>query len=112
MKAVDDSLAALNVTPDWFVTSKMIKKPLTALYGDNNILYFNEDSGDFVFSCNEMGILSTDLNNIILDDSNYDEHDTETFIHIRLLAWYIKLGKRKPFKKRIKWRINGYSVAS
>ena len=26
MKAADDSLAALNVTPDWFVANKMIKK--------------------------------------------------------------------------------------
>ena len=43
-------------------------------------------SGDAIFSCNEVGILSTDLNNIILDDTNYDEHDTETFIQIRLLA--------------------------
>ena len=26
-----DSLATLKLTPDWFVTSKMIKKPFTAL---------------------------------------------------------------------------------
>ena len=39
MKAGDDSRAALNVTPDWFVTSKIIKKLLTALYGDDNILW-------------------------------------------------------------------------
>ena len=56
-------------------------------------------SGDAIFSCNEVGILSTDLNNIILDDTNYDEHDTETFIHIKLLAWHIKLEKRKSFEK-------------
>ena len=28
-KAVDDSLAGLNLIPDWFVTSKMIKKHFT-----------------------------------------------------------------------------------
>ena len=31
-EAVDDSLAALKIIPDWFVTSKMIKKLYTALY--------------------------------------------------------------------------------
>ena len=35
-----------------------------------------------------MGILSIDINNINLDDTNYDEGDPETVIHIRLLAWH------------------------
>ena len=54
-RAADDSLAALKLIPDWFITSKMIKNLLTALYTDENIFYFNEDSGDIVFSCNKMG---------------------------------------------------------
>ena len=54
--AVDDSLAAVKLIPDWFVISKTIKKLYTALYADKNILYFDEDSGNVVFSCNEMGI--------------------------------------------------------
>ena len=33
-----------------------------------------------------MGILNTDLNNINLDDTDYDEDDPETIIYIRLLA--------------------------
>ena len=41
-EAVDDSLAALKFIPDWFVTSKMIKKLITDVYTDDNILYFNE----------------------------------------------------------------------
>ena len=39
----------------------MIKKLYTALYGDENIPYFDKDSGNVVFSCNEMGILNIDL---------------------------------------------------
>ena len=35
-KAVDDSLAAFKLVPDWFVTCKMIKKLFTALYADEN----------------------------------------------------------------------------
>ena len=53
-EAVDDSLAALQFIPGWFVTSKMIKKLFTALYADENIPYFNEDSGDAVFNYNKM----------------------------------------------------------
>ena len=57
-KAVDGSLAAMKLIPDWFVTSKMIKKLYTALYADENILYFNEDAGNVVFYCNKMGTLN------------------------------------------------------
>ena len=41
-KAVDDSLAALKFIPDWLVTSKMIKEHSTALYANENILYFKD----------------------------------------------------------------------
>ena len=37
-----------------------------------------------------MGILNIDLNNINLDDTNYDEGDPEIIIHIRLPAYDIK----------------------
>ena len=83
-KAVDDFLPGLRFVPDWIVASKMIKKILTALYADDNILYFKEVSGNVVLSCNEMGIVSIDLNNINRDNTNYDEDDLETIIHIRL----------------------------
>ena len=56
-EAVDDTLATLKLIPAWFVTSKMIKKLFTALYADENILYFNEDSGNIVFNCNGIGFL-------------------------------------------------------
>ena len=67
------------------------------MYADENILYFNEDSGNVIFSCNEMGILNIDLNNINLDN-NFDEDDPDTVILIRLLAWYIKFEKRIALK--------------
>ena len=47
-----------------------------------------------MFSCNEMGILNIDLNDINLDN-NFDEHGPDTIIHIRILASYIKFDKRK-----------------
>ena len=65
------------------------------------ILYFNEDSDNVVFTCNEMGIFNIDLNNIIFDDTNYDEDDSDAIISVRLLAWHIKFEKRKRLKKKI-----------
>ena len=97
-EAVDDSLPALKHICNWFVRSKMIKKLFATLYADENILYFNEDSGNVVFHCNEMGILNIDLNDIDLD-SNFDKDDPDTIILIRLLAWHIKFEKRKALKK-------------
>ena len=44
-EAVDDCLAVLKLVSDWFVKSKMIKQLFTALYADENTLYFNEESG-------------------------------------------------------------------
>ena len=68
----------------------MIKNLLTALYTDDDMLFFNEDSDDFIVFCNERGILSVYHNKINLDDINYDVDDVDAIIHIRLLAWQIK----------------------
>ena len=48
-EAIDNSLAALKVILDWFVTSKMSKKLYTTLCPDKNLLGFNEDFGDAHF---------------------------------------------------------------
>ena len=79
----------------------MIKNPFTALYTYDNILYFNEDSGNAVFSRNGMGILNIYLNNINLDDIDYNQDDPETIIYIRLLDCHIKFKKRKALKKEL-----------
>ena len=50
------------------------------------MFYFNGDSDNVVFICNEMDILNIDLNNIGPDDTNYDEDDSDTIILIKLLA--------------------------
>ena len=86
-EAVDSSLAALKLITDWLVTSKMIEKFFTALYADENILYFNEYSGGVIFICDETGILNKDLNNIIVDN-NFDGDHPDTIILAKLLAWH------------------------
>ena len=49
-KAVDTFLSTLNFVPVyWFVTSKMIKKLYNAFSANDNILFFDEDSGNVIF---------------------------------------------------------------
>ena len=48
-----------------------------------------------------LGVLSIDLNKFNPDDTNYDEDDPETVIHIRILAWHIKFEKRKALEKEL-----------
>ena len=62
------------------------------MYAEETLFYFDEDSGNVVFSCNKMVILNIDLNNINLDN-NFDEDDLDTIILIILLSWHIKFLK-------------------
>ena len=59
----------------------------------------HEDFGNFQFSCNQIGVLNTNLNNINLDNS-FDEDDCDTIILTRLLASHNKFQYRKALKKR------------
>ena len=74
----------------------MIKKLFTDLYADENIPYFDEDSGDAVFNYKEMGIANIALNNI-----NLDEDDPDTIVFVRLLTWHIKFEKHKALIKEL-----------
>ena len=78
-EVVDDSLAALKLIPNWFVTDKMIKKLYTAFYADTVYPFFYEGSGDVTFCCDEVGILSETLKNVNLDN-NFDGDDPNTRI--------------------------------
>ena len=84
-EATDDSLAAFKLMPDWFVTSKMIKKLYSALYVDDGLLFLDEDPDDVTFCCAEMGILNVTLSNNNLNN-NFDEDDPNTIILIGHLA--------------------------
>ena len=98
-EAVDDSLGALKLLPNLFVTSKMIKNYYTVLYANDGLLFSDEDSGVVAFCCNEIGILSVNLNTINLDN-NFDEDGPDIVNLVRLFVWHSKLKKRKALKKR------------
>ena len=74
---------------DLFVTKRNIKTLDNPVFGNNDIVFFDKDSDNVTFSSDEMGILSVDLNNINLDDVNFDEDDPETFIHVLLGVTYL-----------------------
>ena len=57
----------------------MIKEPDVDLSFNDDIIFVNEDSINVTFVSDEMGILSVDLNDINLDDVNFDKDDLETF---------------------------------
>ena len=48
-----------------------------------------------------MGILDLDLNNIDLDNSNYNEDDPDTIIHVRLLASRKKSLEKKKIREEL-----------
>ena len=97
-EAVDGCLAALKFISDSFVTIKPIKRLFTVLHADGSLLFFNEDSGNVTFCCNEMGIFGVNFNNIYLDNK-FDEDDPNTFIFVRLLDWHIRFKSYKAIEK-------------
>ena len=99
-KAIDDFLPALKFVFNWFVTSN-IKDLDDILFANDYKLFFDEDSGIVLFSSDEMGILSVDLNSINLDEVNFDVDNLETIIHVRLMTRSNRYKQRKSFRKDI-----------
>ena len=52
-------------------------KPDDIVFPNNDMVFFNEGSGNVKLSSNEMSILSVDVNNFKLDDASFDEDDPE-----------------------------------
>ena len=71
---------------------------------------FNEDSGNVVFTCNWMSILNIDLNDISLDDTNYDEDNPDAIILVRLFAWHIWIFLSDFIGQNISKYLNYFSI--
>ena len=94
-KAVNSYLLALKCVPDWFVTSKVIEKLHDAVLFNDYVVV-----GGFVtFNSNDIGLNSRTLHNINLDDNNFDDCDTETINHVKLMGWYNRFKQGKACKK-------------
>ena len=69
-------------------------------FTNDDILFFDEDSGNATFPSYEMVILSVDLYNINFGDVKFDEDDPEIIIHVRLKTWHsIELNNVKDLKR-------------
>ena len=110
-KVVDDFLPALKFIPNWFVTSKMIKKLHNTLFTDDGMLFFNGDSVSVTFFGDELGILSVDINNINLDDVSFLKMILKLLFMSDLWVSVIDLNKGKHLK-RYKQRIHACSMTS
>ena len=80
-------------------TDKVTKNLHVALFANYDILFSDEDFGKVRFLGREMGIHSEDLDNINFDNDDFYEDDSESNIHVRLLAWRNKSEKRKACKR-------------
>ena len=74
----------------------MLENFRDALLLNDDILFFNEDFNKVTFCANQMVILAINLHKI-----SFDENDSDTIIHVRLLAWCNKFEKHKAPTKKI-----------
>ena len=81
---VDTCMPALKLVPDWFVTSKIIKKLDNTVFSNGDIFFRDVDSNIITFLSDDMGFHTIDLNIIIFDGGNFDEDEPETIHHARL----------------------------
>ena len=99
-KAVDSYLLASKLVFDWFCTSEMIEKLDNTVVSNDDIVLTGTDSDVVTFFNNDIGLDSIILNNINLDDDNFDNCDPETINHGRHMAWYNRYKQHKTCKKR------------
>ena len=85
-EAVDDCITALKFIPYCFVTSKMLEKSDDALHANDDLLSYNEDFDKVKFIANQRHIFAAGLTNLE-NDNNFNENDSDTIIHAKLLAW-------------------------
>ena len=92
---------SLKFLADWFFTSEMRANVDNALRADDGIYFFK-------VIANQRHILAADLDKINLDeDKNFDEKDSDTVIHVRLLVLHSRFAVHKA-----KTITNVYSVVS
>ena len=96
-KAIDSYLLALNMVPEWFVTSQMIEKVDSAVLPNDYIAFEDLDSDFFAFFSRYIGLNSIDLNNINLDYDHSDYCDPETINYVKIMTWH-KHTKKAPKK--------------
>ena len=89
---------ALKFVPDWFNTNEMLEKLGNVVLSNGDIDLDDIDCDTVTFFSDGIGLVTIEFNNINLDDYNFDEGDTETIIHVRLMTWCNRSTQRKTCK--------------
>ena len=97
-KAGDACVPALKFVPDWFNTNEMLEKLGNVVLSNGDIDLDDIDCDTVTFFSDGIGLVTIEFNNINLDDYNFDEGDTETIIHVRLMTWCNRSTQRKTCK--------------
>ena len=61
-------------------------KNFNSVFLNGDIFFHDADSNIITFLTDDMGFNTVDLNNINLDDDNFDKDDPETINHVRLMT--------------------------
>ena len=80
-KAVHSYVLTLGFVPDQFVKTKMLEKLDNSIFSNGDLFFHEVDPKIFTILSNDMSFNCIDLNNIDLDDGNFDEEDTKTVNH-------------------------------
>ena len=79
----------------------MLKKLYNDVFFNDYVVFLKAEFDNVTVFSDDMGLLNVDLNNVSLDDTNFDNHDSETTIHVKFMAWCIWYKKCKTCKKEI-----------
>ena len=99
-KTVDPFLPTSKFVPDWIVTNKMLEKLDNVVFSNDDIDVEVIESDIIAFFSNDMGLNAIVLNNINLDDDDFDEDDPTSIVLFRLIAWCNRFKQCKACKKR------------
>ena len=66
---------------DWFVTNKKLEKLDDVVFSFDDVDLHDIGSDNVIFVSDDIGLKTIYLNNINLDDDNFDDYDRETIIH-------------------------------
>ena len=70
------------------------------MFSNHNIVFGDLNSDFVIFFSNDVGLKSVTLDNIDIDDDNFDDCDLGTNSLVGVMAWHINLSDAKHLKKR------------
>ena len=97
---VNAFLPLLKFVPDWFVSNKMPRNRGNAVSLNDDIVFVNADSDNFTFLSDDMGLANVRLNDLSLDDNNFDDDDHGTIIHAIIHVWCNWTSSARLVKKK------------